>query len=66
MTELEDALVLIKQKKQKAIPAPDFIQMVDSELDKGKERFYLKTENKKQAKGNIKHTHTHTNREIHC
>ena len=35
LTELEDALVLVKQKKQKTQAPPDFLQQVDSELDKG-------------------------------
>lgn len=33
-TEIEEALVLIKQKKQQEQPAPDFLQAVDDELNK--------------------------------
>ena len=35
LTELEDALVLVKQKKMKMQSPPDFLQQVDDELDKG-------------------------------
>lgn len=35
LTELEDALVLVKQKKQRAAPDPDFLQKVDMEITKG-------------------------------
>jgi hypothetical protein len=35
-TEIEEALVLVKQKKQKSIPDPDFLQKVDVEMSKGK------------------------------
>lgn len=35
LTELEDALVLVKQKKQRAAPDPDFLQKVDMEINKG-------------------------------
>lgn len=34
-TELEEALVLVKQKKQKEIKQPEFLQKVDEEMDKG-------------------------------
>ncbi|XP_046557106.1 protein fantom-like isoform X4 [Haliotis rubra] len=33
-TEMEEALVLVKQKKQKAMPQPDFLQQVDNEMTK--------------------------------
>ena len=35
-TEIEEALVLIKQKKQREQAPPDFLQKVDDELNKGK------------------------------
>ncbi|XP_076449555.1 protein fantom-like isoform X2 [Babylonia areolata] len=41
MTELEDALVLVKQKKQKAQAPPDFIQRVDAELDRDSKKQML-------------------------
>lgn len=41
LTELEDALVLVKQKKQKMAPPPDFLQQVDSELDRDHKRQLL-------------------------
>nr|KAG5707913.1 hypothetical protein BaRGS_031644 [Batillaria attramentaria] len=41
MTELEDALVLVKQKKQKMAAPPDFLQQVDTELDKDHKRQLL-------------------------
>ena len=34
-TEIEEALVLVKQKKQKLAAHPDFLQQVDEELEKG-------------------------------
>ena len=36
MADLEDALVLVKQKKQEALPDVSFVQKVDDEIDKGK------------------------------
>ncbi|XP_067651387.1 protein fantom-like isoform X8 [Haliotis asinina] len=33
-TEMEEALVIVKQKKQKAMPQPDFLQQVDNEMTK--------------------------------
>ncbi|KAL8619480.1 hypothetical protein ACOMHN_011831 [Nucella lapillus] len=41
MTELEDALVLVKQKKQKTQAPPDFVQRVDTEMDKDAKRQLL-------------------------
>ena len=35
-TEIEEALVLVKQKKQKLSAHPDFLQKVDEEFEKGK------------------------------
>ena len=35
-TEIEEALVLVKQKKQKLQAHPDFLQKVDEEFEKGK------------------------------
>ncbi|KAJ8302489.1 LOW QUALITY PROTEIN: hypothetical protein KUTeg_018885 [Tegillarca granosa] len=40
-TEIEEALVLVKQKKQKSIPKPDFLQKVDEELSKDANRHLL-------------------------
>jgi len=34
-TEIEEALVLVKQKKQKLAAHPEFLHRVDEELDKG-------------------------------
>ncbi|PVD20902.1 hypothetical protein C0Q70_19065 [Pomacea canaliculata] len=41
LTELEDALVLVKQKKQRAAPDPDFLQKVDMEINKDHKRQLL-------------------------
>ncbi|KAK7114118.1 protein fantom-like isoform X1 [Littorina saxatilis] len=41
LTELEDALVLVKQKKQKTQAPPDFLHQVDTELDKDHRRQLL-------------------------
>ncbi|XP_046328973.2 protein fantom-like isoform X2 [Haliotis rufescens] len=40
-TEMEEALVLVKQKKQKAMPQPDFLQQVDNEMTKDYHRQLL-------------------------
>lgn len=34
-SEIEEALVLVKQKKQQSVPDPDFLQRVDREMSKG-------------------------------
>ncbi|XP_063439448.1 protein fantom-like isoform X3 [Mytilus trossulus] len=40
-SEIEEALVLVKQKKQKAIPDPDFLQKVDVEVSKDEHKQLL-------------------------
>lgn len=40
-SEIEEALVLVKQKKQKSIPDPDFLQKVDVEMSKNEHRQLL-------------------------
>ena len=40
-TEIEEALVLVKQKKQKSIPDPDFLQKVDVEMSKDEHKQLL-------------------------
>ncbi|CAC5421683.1 RPGRIP1L [Mytilus coruscus] len=40
-SEIEEALVLVKQKKQKAIPDPDFLQKVDVEISKDEHKQLL-------------------------
>ncbi|XP_052231915.1 protein fantom-like isoform X2 [Dreissena polymorpha] len=40
-TEIEEALVLVKQKKQKLAAHPEFLQRVDEELDKDAQRRLL-------------------------
>ncbi|XP_069113817.1 protein fantom-like isoform X2 [Argopecten irradians] len=40
-TEIEEALVLVKQKRQQELPEPDFLQKVDMEKDKDASRSLL-------------------------
>ncbi|XP_022337426.2 protein fantom-like isoform X1 [Crassostrea virginica] len=40
-SEIEEALVLVKQKKQQSVPDPDFLQRVDREMSKDEHRKLL-------------------------
>ncbi|XP_062566792.1 protein fantom-like [Saccostrea cucullata] len=40
-TEIEEALVLVKQKKQQSVPDPDFLQKVDKEMSKDEHKKLL-------------------------
>lgn len=43
-SEIEEALVLVKQKKQQSVPDPDFLQRVDREMSKGEIENIIKGE----------------------
>ncbi|XP_048736763.2 protein fantom-like isoform X2 [Ostrea edulis] len=43
-SEIEEALVLVKQKKQQSVPDPDFLQRVDREMSKDEHRKLLEVQ----------------------
>ena len=42
LIELEEALMLVRSKHQEVNKVPDFVQKVDTEIDKGEYLFFVK------------------------